>query len=396
MASVPGYVYATRENTLYVNLFAGNTAEVQLGKRTIKLTQETRYPWDGRVKITVDAGQPETFSVKVRIPGWARDEPVPSELYRFADHVNEPVTLSVADHPVPIQLDHGYVTISREWKAGDVIELHLPMPVRRITANPEVAADKGKVALQRGPLIFAAEWPDNPKGKVRNLLLSDKEKLSATFRPDLLSGVEVVQSKATALAYDSGGTVVRTQEQVTAIPYYAWANRGRGEMEVWIADQESAAKPTPFPTLAMKSTVTVSNGANRVTGEGIVKRPEAVNDGEEPTSSNDPSSHFDWWPEKGKTEWIEYSFPEPSTVSRVAVYWFDDSGSGGVRVPASWRVLYRDGDVWKPVKNDQEYGRAKDQYNEVRFSPVKTSGLRLELTMQPEWSAGIQEWKVSQ
>jgi len=394
MASVPGYVYATGENAVYVNLFAGSTAEIPLGKRTIKMVQETRYPWDGHVKITVDPGQPGTFAIKVRIPGWARNEPVPSDLYRFASNVDEAVTLRVDGHSVPIRLDSGYVTISREWKSGDVIELNLPMPVRRILANSQVTADRGRVAIQRGPVVYAAEWPDNPNHKVRNILLPDDEKFTATFRPELLNGVEVVESKAVGLAYDSAGKVIRTDQEFTAIPYYAWANRGRGQMAVWIADTESSAKPTPFPTLAMKSTVSVSSGGNKVTGEGIVKRPDAVNDGEEPTASNDPSSYFDWWPEKGKTEWIEYRFPGTATVSQTQVYWFDDTGRGGVRVPASWRILYQDGEEWKPVQNQQGYGVEKDRYNDVSFNPVTTSGLRLEVTMQPEWSAGLQKWKV--
>jgi uncharacterized protein len=394
MASVPGYVYATRGDAIYVNLFAGSTAEVELGQRKVKLTQETRYPWDGQVKITVDPHQPDTFAIKVRIPGWARGEVVPSDLYRFADNVNEPVTLSVDGQQVPIQLDKGYVTLEREWKPGDEIELQIPMPVRRIVANPKVPADRGRVAIQRGPLVYAAEWPDNPSHKVRNLLLPDSEKVTATFRPDLLNAVEVVQSKAIALAYDSSGRVQRTQQEFTAIPYYAWANRGRGEMAIWIASSESAARPTPFPTLAMKSRISVSSGGHAVSGEGRVRWPEAVNDGEEPTASDDPTSYFDWWPEKGRTEWIEYTFPERSTVSRVEVYWYDDTGRGEVRVPASWRVLYKDGEEWKPVNNEQEYGVAKDRYNEVRFSPVTTTGLRLKVTMQPQWSAGVQKWKV--
>jgi uncharacterized protein len=394
MASVPGYVYATRADAVYVNLFAGSTAEVALGKRMIKMRQETRYPWDGRVKITVDPGQPDTFVIKVRIPGWARGEAVPSELYRFADDVNETATLSVDGTQVPIQLDKGYVTLSREWKPGDTIELNLPMPTRRIVANDKVAADEGRVAIQRGPLVYAAEWPDNPHHRVRNLLLPDNERLTATFRDDLLNGVEVVQSKAIALAYNSSGRVLRTEQEFTAIPYYAWANRGRGEMAVWIANQESAARPRPFPTLAMKSTVSVSNGGHAVSGEGRVRWPEAVNDGEEPRASNDPSSYFDWWPEKGRTEWMQYAFPQRSTISRVQVYWYDDTGRGEVRVPAYWRLLYKDGEEWKPVKNQQGYGVVKDRYNEVRFSPVTTMSVRLEVTMQPERSAGVQKWKV--
>jgi hypothetical protein len=165
-------------------------------------------------------------------------------------------------------------------------------------------------------------------------------------------------------------------------------------MAVWIANEESAARPTPFPTLAMKSTVNVSSGGHAVSGEGRVRWPEAVNDGEEPSASNDPTSYFDWSPEKGRTEWIEYAFPERSTISGVQVYWYDDTGRGQVRVPASWRLLYKDGEEWKPVRNQQGYPVVKDRYNEVRFSTVTTTGMRLEVTMQPEWSAGIQKWKV--
>ena len=118
------------------------------------------------------------------------------------------------------------------------------------------------------------------------------------------------------------------------------------------------------------------------------------NDGEEPNASNDSSSYFDWWPTKGTTEWIEYAFAKPATVSEVQVYWFDDTGRGEVRVPRSWRILYRDGNQWKPVANQEPYGIEKDRYNKVTFNPVTTTALRLEVTLQQNWSAGIQEWKV--
>ncbi len=394
MASVPGYVYALGDNAIYVNLFAGGSAGIAMGNRTVKMVQDTRYPWDGRVKISVDPGEPATFAINVRIPGWARNDAVPSDLYHFAGAASEKVTLAVNGKPVPIQLDKGYVALRRQWKAGDVIALDLPMPVRRIVANSQVAADRGRVAIQRGPIVFAAEGVDNPDHKVRDIVLSDDAKLSAEFRPDLLNGVEVVKSRAVALAYDSAGKLIRTNEDFTAIPYCDWANRGKDEMVVWIPDAESSARPTPYPTLAMKSKVTASRGGDRVTGEGITKRPQAVNDGEEPASSSDPSSYFDWWPEKGKTEWIEYQFRNTSTVHGVQVYWFDDTGRGEVRVPAAWRILYKDGDEWKPVENAGAWGIEKDRYNEVVFTPVTTSGLRLEVTMQPAWSAGVAEWKV--
>jgi hypothetical protein len=275
-----------------------------------------------------------------------------------------------------------------------VINLNLPMPVRRVVANSQVAADRARVAIQRGPIVFAAEGVDNVDHKVRNLLLPLQQKLTAEFRPDLLNGVEVVKGRAVALAYDRTGKVTHKDAEFMAIPYYAWANRGKDEMVVWLPDEQATAKPAPYPTLAMKSKVNVSRGGERVSGEGVRAHPEGVNDGEDPTSSSDPSSYFDWWPEKGKTEWIEYQFPQTAAVQSVQVYWFDDTGRGEVRVPAAWRVLYKDGDAWKPVENRGPWDVKKDGYNLVTFNPVTTDALRLEVTMQPEWAAGVQEWKV--
>jgi uncharacterized protein len=141
----------------------------------------------------------------------------------------------------------------------------------------------------------------------------------------------------------------------------------------------------PWPTIASASKVSASNSR---------KNPRNINDGEEPRTSSDPDSYFDWWPTKGATEWVEYLFEKPSLVSEVEVYWFDDTGRGEVRVPRSWRLLYQDGQAWKPVENSGPYGVERDGYNRVAFTPVTTAGLRIEVTMQPQWSAGLQEWRV--
>jgi len=385
LASVPGYVYAQQDDTLFVNLFVASTAEIEMdGGRKVKLVQETRYPWDGAVRITVRPDREDRFAIRVRVPGWARGEAVPSDLYRFADESEEQVTLRVNGQPFPLALEKGYARVERRWTAGDVVELGLPMPVRRVLAHPSVEADQGRVALQRGPLVYAAEWPDNPGGTVRNLLLPDDATLSSEFRPDLLNGVQVVTSRAVALAHDAEGKVNRRQQDFTAIPYYAWANRGPGEMLVWIPNREVSARPQPLPTLASQAAVTSSRED---------RDPRAVNDQSEPRSSREStSSFFHWWPEKGSTEWVEYAFEEPSRVSEVEVYWFDDGGE--CRTPASWRALYRDGEDWKPVETAGPYGVEKDRYNRVTFEPVTTSGLRLEVVLRPEVSAGIQEWKV--
>jgi hypothetical protein len=332
------------------------------------------------------------LTMSIRIPGWARNQPVPSDLYRYADTSIARPTLKVNNMlvPIPKNLPDGYVRLRRTWKAGDTIDLTLPMPVRRVLANDQVAADRGRVALQRGPLVYAAEWPDSADHHVRNLVLANDAPLTSEFRADLLNGVTVIKGKADGLHKDAEGKVTRKPQDFTAIPYYSWANRGRGEMTVWLATTDASAKPVPPPTIATTSTVTASNAGR--------KNPRAVNDGEDPDSSSDSTSYFDWWPRKGGpqagAEWVEFAFAQPTKVSEADLYWFDDTGRGEVRVPASWRLLYKDGDEWKPVTVNSPYGVAKDQYNKTSFTPVTTSGLRLEVTLQTGFSAGVQEWKV--
>ena len=408
MASVPGYIYAKKADALYVNLYAGGSADVDLSGGKIKVTQDTRYPWDGAVKITLTPEKARNFTVNVRIPGWAREQPVPSDLYRFADKAAPQPTIKVNGRTQTWSLTNGYVAITRTWNAGDVIDLNLPMPVRRIVAHEKVEADRNRVALQRGPIVYAAEWPDNPNGKVRNIVLPSDSALTAEFRSDMLNGVEVIKGRAFGLSYNEKGVVGKTEQPFMAIPYATWANRGRGQMAVWLATADSAARPTPHPTVATTSTLTHSPSTKRIAN---------VIDGEDPRSSNDATAYFDWWPRNGcaagaaaqtagsgqaaggqrpcsNGEWIEMAFAKPASVSEAQVYWFDDTGRGGVRVPKSWRLLYKDGNDWKPVEAAGEYGVARDAYNTVRFKPVTTSALRLELVMQPNVSAGVQEWKV--
>ena len=370
---MPGYVYAQRASQIFVNLFVASTAEVKMDNgKTVKIAQETHYPWDGVVKMIITPDQIAPFRMKIRIPGWARNQPVPSDLYRYTDTVRTPVTIKVNRRPYIVNLEKGYAVIDRAWRPGDIIELNLPMPIRRVVANDQVSADRGRVALERGPILYALEAADN--GKVRNLVLNRDTALTAEYKPELLKGVEVIEGRAEALSYDEHGALLKNQQPFTAIPYYAWANRGRGQMIVWIPETEVVAKPAPFLT-------------PKITSSPSRRSPLTVNDGDESTS-------FDWWPKKGSTEWIEYAFDKPSTISSSDLYWFDDTGHGEVRIPASWRILYLDGDQWKPVENPSAYGVEKDKYNSVTFKSVTTSALRLEVTMQPNWSAGVEEWKV--
>jgi hypothetical protein len=224
MAQIPGLVYGVRPSgaggrpEVYVSLFVGSVASTKVGSREVRITQDTKYPWDGHVAIHVDPDRPVEFALAVRIPGWARGDAMPSDLYRFAPG-SDAATPSLAVNGKSIGLGplaKGYAVIQRQWRKGDILTLNLPMPVRRVLANDKVAEDRGKAAIQRGPIVYCLEAVDNG-GHVADVTLPLDAPLTARFDAGLLGGVEVIKG-----------------EHVTAVPYYAWNNRGKGEMAVWI------------------------------------------------------------------------------------------------------------------------------------------------------------------
>lgn len=235
LGQLPGFIYAVGPDrtagtgeVLFVNLFVGSTAQTTVSSVPVAVTQQTQYPWDGKVRITVKPQKATEFALHVRVPGWAREQPVPSDLYRFADRGGGQPALSVNGQPVSIQLDAGYARVLRRWSPGDVVELDLPMPVRRVVAHEGVKADRGRAAIQRGPIVYAVEAIDNG-GRVDNLALPLSVVLRHEVRPSLIGGVGVVTGPG--IATDAKGTHA---VQVTAIPYFAWANRGKGGMAVWL------------------------------------------------------------------------------------------------------------------------------------------------------------------
>jgi DUF1680 family protein len=240
---VPGYIYAVQENKIYVNLFVDNSTTLETDNNIVQLTQETKYPWDGKVKITVEPKHHAEFAIYVRIPGWTQNKPVPSDLYNYLADTKSQVSLRINGRDVPVKTEKGYVRIDRNWKKGDVIELNLPMQIRRVIANNKVAADIGRVVLERGPIVYCAEGVDN-SGHVLNLLLPNDTELKTEYRKDLLNGVTVIRGKAIALNYNKDlKSIGKKEQEFTAVPYYAWAHRGAGEMAVWLARDESAAEP---------------------------------------------------------------------------------------------------------------------------------------------------------
>ncbi len=394
LPSLPGYAYAAKDDTVFVNLYIGGGASVALDNGTIRLEQKTRYPWDGKIRIIVTPGRERSFALNLRIPGWARGRPVPSDLYRYEKAPAAEPSLRVNGRPLPLVMEKGFTRIRRTWKNGDTIDLVLPMPIRRVLCSEKVEANQGRVALERGPIVYCAEWADN-HGLVHNISLPEEAPLKAEHCPDLLGGVTVITGTIPAVfegadgpaATRDGKTIVKTQP-FTAIPYYAWAHRGPGEMAVWLASRPSSARPAGAPTIASKSRARASHTWR---SDSTI----ALNDLAEPKSSADHEiRRFTFWNHKGTTEWVQYDFAETETIGSVAVYWFDDTGRGECRVPASWRVLYKDNGEWKEVSNRGPGGIEKDRFNRVSFEPVTTRALRLEVVLRKGFSGGILEWTV--
>jgi uncharacterized protein len=239
--SVPGYAYAVTNDALYVNLFAAGVAELNVGDMGVLVEQETRYPRDGHVEIVIKPAKAgEKFSLHVRIPGWAQGRAWPSDLYSYLGESSQRPTLKVNGEIVDVKTVDGYAIVARSWQPGDTVTLDLPMPVRRVVANEKVEADRGRVALMRGPLVFCVEGVDVAGGKANNLVLPDDAPLATEFRSDLLGGVQVITGEAErATAKDQ--TADSEKVRFTAIPYYAWANRAQGEMAVWLARTPAVA-----------------------------------------------------------------------------------------------------------------------------------------------------------
>jgi uncharacterized protein len=226
VASVGGYFYSTGEDLLAVHLYGGNSAELRIGGQRITVRETSSYPWTGDVRLTLEPEAPSEFTLKLRIPGWARAAPI-----------------RINGEAVETPVESGYAAIRRVWSPGDRIELDLPMPVERVYAHPDVRADRGRVALKRGPLVYCVEEADNRQAAVQRLRLPREAALEAIERPDLFDGtVTVVAEGREAAAEDWDAELYRTappaetERRFTAIPYFLWCNRGPGSMMVWLPE----------------------------------------------------------------------------------------------------------------------------------------------------------------
>lgn len=386
LPSVPGYVYAQNDNDLYVNLFMSNTSDIRLTSGKVTITQTTGYPWNGKIDMAIEPEKASNFTLHIRIPGWALQQPVPGNLYN-SSIAKLPVTIAINGKGYSYAIEKGYAIIKRNWKKGDKIMMDLPMEPQRIFANEKVKADADRFAIQYGPVIYCLEGADNKDSLVQNIIVDKAAPLQVSYRGDMLKGINVITADGVSTKRQLNSIELLTSKQkVTAIPYYAWDNRGPGEMEVWIPYTATASRPQPAATIANTSLISASIKSKSI---------KAINDQFEPTNSKDNTvPYFHWWPKKNTTEWVSYDFDKEHTVSSCKVYWYDDGPWGGCRIPAAWKIYYRKDSEWILVKNTMEYEIVKDKYNRVTFEPVKTTALKLEVQLPVDNATGIHEWIV--
>ncbi|MBQ6879123.1 MAG: glycoside hydrolase family 127 protein [Bacteroidales bacterium] len=384
--SLPGYVYATKGSDVYVNLFMSNTSNLTVNGKKVQLSQETRYPWNGDIAITVDNNKAKAWTMKVRVPGWVRGQVVPSNLYEYTDGKRLGYSFTVNGEKVEGELQNGYFCINRQWKKGDVVRVHFDMEPRTVKANYKVEADRGRISIERGPIVYCAEWPDNDFD-VLSVIMNREPKFEVVEQPDLLYGLNQLKTDAQVLSFDDKGRLVADDVKLTLIPYYAWCHRGSGSMAVWLPQELTATRPTMPATLASVSKLDASTKTSSL---------KSIADRLVPKDEFDRSMpYYHWWPAQGTTEWMTYEFPEATTVQSSTVYWFDDAPWGGCRVPKWWKVYYMDeAGEWQEVKNADKYGVEKGCANTVNFDPVKTKAVKLEVRQPDDNSAGLFEWEI--
>jgi hypothetical protein len=354
----------------------------------VSLSQTTEYPWNGDITVTVDKNTAGQFAMKIRIPGWVKNQVVPSNLYQYTDGKRLNYSLMVNGKQVNGQLSSdGYYTIDRKWKKGDKVQIHFDMEPRTVRANNKVEADCGMVSVERGPLVYCAEHPDN-NFDIMGALINQEPKF--TLGKGEIAGTPILTltTDAQTLNFNKQGKLQTMDQTLKLIPYYAWCHRGSGKMRVWLPQDLNATNPSQPATLASESKV----------GSSTEKMPalSAINDRLVPKDENDRSVPYThWWPKNGTTEWLSYEFPQQSTVQSSTVYWYDDGPWGGCRVPKSWRILYQDAQgQWQPVTGADRYPTDKGSACTVNFDPVNTKTLRLEIVLPADNSAGLFEWIV--
>ncbi|MBP3564072.1 MAG: glycoside hydrolase family 127 protein [Alistipes sp.] len=384
---VSGMIYSHTDDDIFCSLYVGSSVEVPLKAGAVKLQQQTEYPFEGEVNISVEpAVDGEEFTLWLRIPSWLNDKFVPGELYSYADGVTSKYSLRVNGRRVKSEVVDGFVPVHRVWKSGDVVELSLPMDVRFSVADERVKADSNRLCVTRGPLVYCAEEEDNEQQVSTYFISNAKPQASVgKFSEGIMNGIYTISMPAEAAFAEQ-----ETKSSLTLVPYYAWNNRGDNEaMNVWFArDAATVRESMVFPVgniASIKATYTYQNDDEL-----------APVDGKQPTNSFDRTiPRWTAWPQVGKKQSVEVKLKKKQPIESVSVYWYDDKG--GVQRPVEWNIDYFVDGEWhefKPYVTDR-FGVELDQFNMVHpAAPIEAEALRINMMPKAESSIGILELLV--
>ncbi|CAD7694838.1 unnamed protein product [Ostreobium quekettii] len=384
---VPGMLFATDQHGLSLCLYAACSTETTLGGVSTRLTEETDYPFEGKVRLRVEPASAARFAVRLRIPTWTTDRLAPGELYHYAGGApaSKP-RLLLNGQPIPYEIERGFAVVEREWSGAEELLLELPTLVRANACRSEVEANRGRVAVSRGPLVYCLESADNPLHAF-NYMSTPKQVGSATTAPLTIAGQQVasVTLPAEALAADG---VVKPTTAVLA-PYFAWNNRGVGSMAVWLPDNVTTLRAGALQVDDNADRFASAEATHTFDQDSVL----AMIDGRLPKHSFDTSiPRWTSWPQRGEPQTLTFELSEPTNLRTVQVYWYDDHG--GVQTPIRWELQVPGDDGWAPfpLYNTDHYAVAADQYNVVHpAEPLTVERLRLRVWPKPDAAVGLLE-----
>jgi len=391
MPQISGYMYAHTDDEIYLTLYGSSETNITMGKSEVAIKQTSNYPFDGKIILDIDPSSDERFSLKLRIPSWVNDRFVPGELYQYSDKTNAKWSLKVNGKTISAKVEKGFATIARTWQKGDVVALHLPMPLRFNKSTDKIKANHNRTAITRGPLVYCAEEADNGKGKVQRLFVPAVAKVNANKVKVINKGALKGIPQLTVPGKEIVGDKVR-KRNIKLIPYYAWNNRGDASMIVWLPKNKKVAAG------GMKSNLLAKTQYGEVLASHTFKEDDVagVTDGQWPeTSSDQQQTRWTSLPYKNRRGDIAFDFPETKTLSSVSVYWYEDSTGEKVKLPRDWWVEYKVGDgEWTRMKKyiTDFYGLKKDTFNMVRPTlPLTCDAIRISVLPQVEYCIGIHE-----
>lgn len=375
---IPGMMYAYTDDEIYCTFYAGTSTVVPLKKGKVSVTQQTEYPFDETIRFEINPeGKSQKFAMHLRIPTWAGTQFVPGKLYSYVNARPADWKLLVNGEEVEATPEKGFVTIDRTWKQGDRVELRLPMDVHFNKTLPQVEADRGRLCVTRGPLVYCAEAVDNAAMPASYVLSPEAGASVKKADSGLLKGIDFVTVKAHSVQEEGNGSLIM-------VPYYAWDNRGDDAMIVWLADNDELAKASipVIPEYIADVTATHTFDQDDVLA--------MVTNGYPANSFDTSIPRWTSWPQKGKEQTVELKLKRPLKLQSLSVYWYDDNG--GVQVPKSWTMEYKENGEWKqfPIYVTDEYRVLKDQYNMVHpGEDIMAEAFRLHIVPKADAAAGI-------